>query len=1295
MRKGIKYGLWILAGVPGLILFMLLLACLLLQTSMVKKRLANVASEQVSVLLNGEFSVGAVDGNFFNHLLLKDLLLTQDGDTIVRLEQLDLKYNFWALLNQRLELQQVYLEKPYLFLVQQADSSWNFKPLMGTIEEEPGTTNKINQEASHWSIDLNKLELYSGKLRIQALDSIIPREINGMNLALAMSLSPDLLAVKLEKFSFKTIDPTLELQELAFDLKRDSTNMYLSDFRIRTKQNKLDAKADYQEQPLTEGTAKLETSPLNIQEFAFFIPGFSLPVTPVFKMDALIDGSALKVDIKLEEGNQQISLNLDAVNFCDYIFGEQNIDLQYNLNAEFQNINLAHWMGNSILDYRINGQVVVNGNGIDPQNAEINMYGDFQDLLVQGCPVDSLEIDLLLKSGNLTADIDCGSDFGKLHLLANVQEVLTKPVYQLKMETSKLNLALLLDNDLLQTNLNLTANVEGKGFEPDKADVQAEINMSSSSLMGLKIVKLLTLIEYGDENILIDSLELKSQEIQLLAYGNVSLRSQSNLRMKGMFNSLNELSQWVPLDSLQTSGELDAHLLGTMDSLILKAGLSLNETIYKNTRFQQMSMESLGLLSKADTSFQTDLKIKEIMADEISLDSIALEVIGIPNYIGLRGWLGNDILQTELKAGVELGDILRIRLDDWIIAYDNQKMTLKDGPATLEIDSVSYRLDQLKMAYVDADTNQYLLASGVISLSGKENFILKVNQLDIAPWIELIGQKLDVDGVFWANLNLLGTADAPVINGSVGLKGVTLNNYSLCELEGRMRYAESFFKVDSWILTQDSGRIEANGCMPLHLRLDSMSVRLNPMDSLNLKLLVKQFPLAILQPLQLTEDIKGELNGLVAVNGSLESPDLRGGLSLSNGAVKMPEYGVDYSEMLFRLNFIKNSIVLDTLLVRSKDGSLTGIGSIDFNSDFYKGDISESNIELVFNRFNPINHKQFNFEVSGDARLGGIKNDVVFSSDLTIPQGEIYLPAIFNMIGRMTTPEMPRSILMRELETMNRDSSRQVIGTEKLAQVDTFSFDYFENLSGKARIKIPKNTWIKNEDMHIEISGDIEFVKNKDFFELFGVVEVVRGQYDLLGKTFMIDEGSVSFERGEELIPRLDITAKYSFRNAQRVQQVLSVRISGTPDNPLVAFSIDGSSVSEGDALSYILFGKSMNELSMDQQENVSGKTDIAGNVAASLLSSQLTNFLGKKLDVDYIEVKSDGSFDNATVVVGKYITNDLFVSYEQRFGEADEKDIAKYVVKLEYELFRFLFFQLNNSSRESGFDIIFKLEAK
>lgn len=234
--------------------------------------------------------------------------------------------------------------------------------------------------------------------------------------------------------------------------------------------------------------------------------------------------------------------------------------------------------------------------------------------------------------------------------------------------------------------------------------------------------------------------------------------------------------------------------------------------------------------------------------------------------------------------------------------------------------------------------------------------------------------------------------------------------------------------------------------------------------------------------------------------------------------------------------------------------------------------------------------------------------------------------------------------------------------------------------------------------MHIELSGDLELIKHEDFFEIFGTVDVVRGQYDLLGKTFVIEEGTIRFQGGEDIVPQLDIKASYSFRTSERIEQELTVKVSGTAESPAVSFSMDDESVNEGDALSYILFGKGMNELSTDQQSNLSGSGggSLAGNAAATLISSQISGFLGNKLNMDYLEIKSEGGFENATVVVGKYITNDLFVSYEQRFGGRNEKDdLSTYEVKLEYELFKFLFLQLNNSSVDSGFDIIFKLDSK
>ena len=75
--------------------------------------------------------------------------------------------------------------------------------------------------------------------------------------------------------------------------------------------------------------------------------------------------------------------------------------------------------------------------------------------------------------------------------------------------------------------------------------------------------------------------------------------------------------------------------------------------------------------------------------------------------------------------------------------------------------------------------------------------------------------------------------------------------------------------------------------------------------------------------------------------------------------------------------------------------------------------------------------------------------------------------------------------------------------------------------------------------------------------------------------------------------------------------------------------------------------------------------------------------------------MRAGSSFDNATFVVGKYLTNKLFVSYERRFGNFKDEDIAEYELKLEYELFRFLFLQLASSPITNGIDLIFKIDSE
>ncbi|MGD9928433.1 MAG: translocation/assembly module TamB domain-containing protein [Mangrovibacterium sp.] len=1291
MRKIITYPLKVLGWLLLALVVLLLAAPLLIQTQPVKRKLARLIEQQAPNFINGQLSLGEIDGNFFTRLSLKQVLLTDGTDTLAFIEAVEARYQLWPLLTGNLRVDSLTISRPYLYLKQVNDSTWNLQQLMKPL---PSDTVPKPTSTSALSINLANFQLMEGAVKIDATDTIIPKAIGPINTSLSLYYSEKRQTLQLRDFSLFTRQPDFQLKQLSFNLNRNVEWIELTDFVLQTGLNQLDGKAAYATATEEKSEVGLQSAPLQLNEFDFFLAGLKLPATPIFRLDAGLQHDNLKATLEITDRGQRLLLELISPNFTQWLFRPDSLELDYQLNGLLDNIQLAHWLGNPELNYRINGELSATGKGIDPKTATITLSGNFNDCIIQEKPVEQLLFNLNVAQGNLEGFAEGRGNFGEFRLSPVVHDLLGNPLYQLELVTQHLNAAQLTGNDSLQTDLNLTAQITGKGIDPKTLRARAFVAFSPSHIMQIRLDSMMTTINYANENLEIDTLWLQTQTASLQARGNYSLKGHSDLQLAASIDGLDEFGHFIPVDSLHTSGKLTARLTGQTDSLRLSAILDLAETSYGGFSLAEAHLDAQALLFSQDTLVNARLLVRDAGNESFRLDSVKMELEARPDSVYLIGQLANADMSSYLKTGISLGDQIRITLDEWLIGYKNQQWALQQAPAIFEIDSTSYRIRNFKLAPDEQENSPYLLAEGIISLSVQEDFRLEAANINIGEFAGLLEQELPASGILGLKLEVGGTAALPEIAGRFSLDQAILNSFEMNEVGGSFNFRDNQARMQTQVIPKIGGLVKLEGALPLQLALDSMDFQFNPKDSVQVKLTVDKFPLAILQNFNLNEEIKGYLHGAITVDGTVESPDPRGKLELQEASVKVPAFGIDYRNILFELGFLRDKIMLDTFLIRSPDGTLTAGGQIDFNSDFYKGDIRQSDISVRFNKFNPVKHRQFNMQVSGDAHLGGQKGEVAFDGNLNIPQSEIYLPAIFRLMGKMAAPEIPQSLLLRELERMAGPADSL---PETIAVADTFSFDYFDQLIGRLRIKIPRNTWIKNEDLRLELSGDLELIKNARFFELFGSVDVVRGQYDLFGRTFVINSGSIRFQGGEEMLPEMDIQASYTFRNAQRVSQKLSIDVKGTATSPTVNFTLDDDPISEGDALSYILFGRGMNELTIDQQDNLAGAGggSLAETAAASLLSSQITKFLGDKLNVDYIEVKSEGGFDNASVVVGKYLTHDLFVSYEQRFGETDEKDIGKYEVKLEYELFRFLFFQLNNSSYDSGFDVIFKFDSK
>jgi translocation and assembly module TamB len=1282
LKRALKYSIRILGWIVISALFLILLSSLLIQLKPVKDKIAEFAGKKVSQIVTGEFQIEEIQGDFFSNLKLKNISLQQESDTIFFLDNIIAKYDLLPLLRGKIQIYYLGINGPDLMMVQLNDSTWNINNIIKPVQKEKDKPGSVKI-----SLALDTLELNDGYLDIVSPDTLIPENLDSINIAASFHLDEKNMNLSLNRFEFLSSEPDFKVENIRFILDKNEEFIQLSNLFIKTSGNRIEGRGDYLGDEPLEADATLNTAPVNTGEFEYFLGEMKLPVSPVIQFDADVSKDSLRLYLELRDENQVARLYAITPNFRT-IFDNSSTSLtEYNITADLDSINLVSWTGNPSLKHIISGTLDITGVGFDPEKADINLDGRFNDCLIQERQVDTFTVNANLFDGDLDGKINASGEFGDLFLTASILELFNRPQYSLELTTREFNLAPVIGIDTLNSSLNIRLKAKGESFEPEKIKASASIMASNSYLQELELDTLLGQFQYQNENLVVEQLFLELQSLDLDIEGNYHQNGRSDMTVKLDFEDLSGFDYYIPVSKIDGQGKVIAHLYGYSDSLRLDTDIDLKDIDFQGNTAKSITISANGYLGANDTLANIQVSAEEILAGEFSIESLTASIEASPDDYSVETEINTDELNTLLTANLQPGDtITTVLLKKWEITYNDQQWNLQEPPASLAFDSLNYHLENFYLSSGTSDTAQVLKAHGTISRQGEENLSLQISNLPVSQILLLTDREMNASGMVNLDLSVKGNAAEPIVESNIRIDSAGFNENSFTEFAIKLAYDRGQLKADASIIHRDSGFIELSAGLPFYAALDSMKFSLSKDEQLSGKLRIQKFPLKIIQTLDQIEEMDGYIDGNIDLGGTLNSLNPAGELQLIEGTLKIPQYGIDYPEIAMDLSLGENSAELDSILIRSEDGKLTGSGKMTFSSEIYKGDLSETRISVKLSEFNPVNHPQFNMQLNGNIDIEGKEKNLVFDGDISIPEAEVFIPAVMNMMGQSTVPELPQPILLREMreDSITTDSLRSFVFRDTIEN-DTARSEYFDNIEGSVNVNIPRNVWIKNEDMYVEIMGDVELIKNPEFFEIFGALDVVRGQYSLLSKTFIIEKGTISFQGGEELTPLLDIEASYTFRNTQRVEQTLRVFVRGDTELPQISFRLDGKEISEGDALSYIMFGKSMNELSMGQQNNVAEKA------AANLISSQLSGYLSEKLDVDYIEVKADEGFENATVIVGKYITNDLFISYEQRLGETDEQEISNYQVRLEYELFRFLFLELNNSSMESGFDLIFK----
>jgi translocation and assembly module TamB len=193
------------------------------------------------------------------------------------------------------------------------------------------------------------------------------------------------------------------------------------------------------------------------------------------------------------------------------------------------------------LPYTLNGNLSVTGNGIDPKTADIALTGELNNWVIQDKQLDKIIFDLSLNNGNLAGLVQGNGQFGSFRLNPTVQNLFDVPEYKANLTAKNLNLERLTGIEDLNSDINLTARISGREFDPEKISASARINMLSSRFQHIPIDSLYTMVAFTNQNLELDTLRAKNQSVLLTASGNYSFTAQSDLKLEAVFTGLEEL----------------------------------------------------------------------------------------------------------------------------------------------------------------------------------------------------------------------------------------------------------------------------------------------------------------------------------------------------------------------------------------------------------------------------------------------------------------------------------------------------------------------------------------------------------------------------------------------------------------------------------------------------------------------------------------------------------------------------------------------------------------------------------
>ena len=235
-KRYLRRTLRVVALVGTLLVGVVALALIVSQTPWFRDWLRRYVVRQAGNYVNGTLSIGSLGGNLFYGIELGDVAIDVNGEHVITLKQVEIKYSVSELVSQGVTVQQIVVRQPYVLLRHNA-KGWNVASLVKRQAQE------ADRQGPRKPIALPDIVIEDGRLSIDdrapSPSWRLPSAVDGLNVKAGFAYAPVHYSVTLDRFAFNGHAPDLSVRTLAGRLGTRDDNFNVEKLFVQTAQSSM------------------------------------------------------------------------------------------------------------------------------------------------------------------------------------------------------------------------------------------------------------------------------------------------------------------------------------------------------------------------------------------------------------------------------------------------------------------------------------------------------------------------------------------------------------------------------------------------------------------------------------------------------------------------------------------------------------------------------------------------------------------------------------------------------------------------------------------------------------------------------------------------------------------------------------------------------------------------------------------------------------------------------------------------------------------------------------------------